>query len=297
MNLYRSRLSRIGADGHELSAHGTATFPLACYECEMTDAALPWHWHDEMEVNVVQEGTISFAAGSGKHTLRAGEGLFVNSGVLHAAWNAGAAPCYVHSFVFHPRLVGGDTGSVFWQEYLSPLLAARSMEGAALRPDVPWQKEALENFHQANAAIREEPPGYPFLVRERMSWLMYLVSAHQLTQPQPSEKAQRDARRVKTMLQYIQNHYADGITVEQIARSASLSASECLRCFHATIGITPIQYVKQLRVQQAAVLLATTERKIADIGAQCGFQETSYFSRAFRSVQGCTPSEYRRRLG
>ncbi|MCD7838939.1 MAG: AraC family transcriptional regulator, partial [Clostridiales bacterium] len=126
------------------------------------------------------------------------------------------------------------------------------------------------------------------MVRERVSWLMYLVSAHQLTWPKPSEKAQRDARRVQIMLQYIQTHYADSITVEQIARNTSLSASECLHCFHATIGTAPIQYVKQLRVQQAAVLLATTDRKIADIGAQCGFQENSYFSRAFHSLQGCT---------
>lgn len=297
MDIYQRRLSRIGADGHELVTHGSADFPLACYGCVLTDSALPWHWHDELEVNVVLEGTVSFAAGSGRHTLRAGEGLFVNSGVLHSARNAGEGVCRIYSFVFHPRLVGGDPGSVFWQDYLSPLLAARSVEGVTLRPDVPWQREALERFQQADAAVREEPPGYPFLVREGVSWLMYLVAAHHPTRPQPSEKAQRDAQRVKTMLQFIQTHYADNLTVEQIARSASLSASECLRCFHATIGSTPIQYVKQLRVQQAAVLLSTTDRKVADIGAQCGFQETSYFSRAFRSVQGCTPSEYRRRLG
>ncbi len=297
MDLYQRRLSHIGADGQELATHGSADFPLACYGCVLTDSALPWHWHDELEVNVVLEGTVSFAVGSERYDLRTGEGVFVNSGVLHSAQNAGDGPCRVHSFVFHPRLVGGDPGSVFWQDYLSPLLAARSMEGVALRPDMSWQREALESFQRADTAIREEPPGYPFLVRERVSWLMYLVSAHQLTQPQPSEKAQRDAQRVKIMLRYIQAHYADSITVEQIARSASLSASECLRCFHATIGTAPIQYVKQLRVQQAAVLLATTDRKIADIGAQCGFQETSYFSRAFRSLQGCTPSEYRRRLG
>ncbi|MCD8190921.1 MAG: AraC family transcriptional regulator [Clostridiales bacterium] len=287
----------VGVDGQELVSHGTAAFPLVCYDCVYTDTALPWHWHDELEVNVVLEGTITFAVGGEKYAIRPGEGLFVNSGVLHAARNTEDGPCRLHTFVFHPRLVGGDTGSVFWQEYLSPLLAARSMEGVALRPGVSWQREALERIWRADTAIREEPPGYPFLVREGVSWLMYLLLAHQPAQPQPSEKAQRDAQRVKTMLQYIQNHYADSITVDQIARSASLSASECLRCFHATIGSTPIQYVKQLRVQQAAVLLTTTDQKVADIGAQCGFQETSYFSRAFRSMQGCTPSEYRRRLG
>ncbi|MCD7756680.1 MAG: AraC family ligand binding domain-containing protein, partial [Clostridiales bacterium] len=129
----------VGADGQELVSHGTAAFPLVCYDCKYTDNALPWHWHDELEVSVVLEGTMTFAVGGEKYILRPGEGLFVNSGVLHAGQNAGDGSCRVHSFVFHPRLVGGDPGSVFWQDYLSPLLAARSMEGVALRPDVSWQ--------------------------------------------------------------------------------------------------------------------------------------------------------------
>jgi len=59
------------------------------------------------------------------------------------------------------------------------------------------------------------------------------------------------------------------------------------------IGATPIQYVKQLRLQRAAELLESTDGKIADIGAACGFQEMSYFARAFREWKGRTPSQYR----
>lgn len=98
------------------------------------------------------------------------------------------------------------------------------------------------------------------------------------------------------MLQYIQEHYGRKLTLSEIAGSASLSEIECLRCFRAMIGCTPIQYVKQARVQRAAELLASTDRRISDIGAACGFQEMSYFAKAFRSLKGCTPGEFRRRL-
>ena len=80
----------------------------------------------------------------------------------------------------------------------------------------------------------------------------------------------------------------------EIAGSASLSESECLRCFHNTIGTTPIQYLKSYRIKKAAELLSNTERKIVDIGMACGFQDMSYFAKAFRGIYGCTPSEYRR---
>ena len=97
------------------------------------------------------------------------------------------------------------------------------------------------------------------------------------------------------MLQYIQSNYAEDLSTENIARSAAISGSECLRCFRTMVGTTPIQYVKQLRIQKAAELLASTDRKIADIGALCGFQEMSYFAKTFRTLKGCTPREYRTR--
>lgn len=97
------------------------------------------------------------------------------------------------------------------------------------------------------------------------------------------------------MLQYIQEHYDGELTLAKIAESAAVSENECLRCFRSMIGSTPIRYVKQLRVQRAAELLVSTDRRISDIGAECGFQEMSYFAKIFRELKGCTPSEFRKR--
>ena len=108
-----------------------------------------------------------------------------------------------------------------------------------------------------------------------------------------STKKLRDSQRMKNMLQYIDEHYSDNITINEIAESVSLSVSECLRCFHRTIGTTPIQYLKSLRIKKAAELLTNTDMKIVDIGIICGFQDMSYFAKTFRNIYGCTPSQYR----
>ena len=108
-----------------------------------------------------------------------------------------------------------------------------------------------------------------------------------------AEKALRDEARVKDMMRFMQAHYKRELTVSQIAASASISKSECLRCFRAVIGVTPIQYLRQFRVQKAAELLAGTALKISDLGAPCGFQETSYFIKTFRELMGRTPAAYR----
>ena len=98
---------------------------------------------------------------------------------------------------------------------------------------------------------------------------------------------------MKRMLQFIQDHYAGEVNTAAIAGSAAISQSECLRCFRSAIGAAPSQYLKQFRIQQAAGLLRTTRLSVAEVGARCGFQDASYFTKAFREAKGCTPSAYR----
>ena len=102
---------------------------------------------------------------------------------------------------------------------------------------------------------------------------------------------------MKQMLEYIRNYLGEEISVGEIARAASISESECIRCFRNTIGVTPIKYVRQLRLQRAAELLKTTDKKIVEIGEECGFQVMSYFSRVFREQFSVTPSQYRNKKG
>lgn len=280
--------------GRELIEHGTAFFPVSFCEDFLSQEPVPWHWHDEMELIWVQQGVMTAAAGIEKYTLSAGEGLFINAGVLHADWQAGEEPCVLRGVVFHPRLVGGGMDSVFWRDYLQPILSDASLPCLRLDGSAPWRLEALRAALDAFSAGAEEPPGYEFVVRSHLSRLVFLLSRNRPQRPvRPSGKALRDEERMKRMLRFIQTNLERELTVSEIAASASLSASECLRCFHSVIGVTPMQYVKQLRLQRAAQLLAATDWTVAEIGAQCGFQEMSYFTKAFKALRGQTPTAYR----
>ncbi|MCI8419679.1 MAG: AraC family transcriptional regulator [Oscillospiraceae bacterium] len=284
--------------GRELIEHGTALFPVSFCEDFLAREAVPWHWHEEMEAVWVERGTAVAAAGAERFLLRPGECVFVNAGVLHADWQEGGELCVLHSVVFHPRLVGGGMDSVFWHDYLQPLLSDPSLSSLQLDGSEPWRQEALNAALAAFDAGAEEAPGYEFAVREQLSRLVFLLARNRPRRPvRPSGKALRDEERMKQMLRFIQGNLDRELTAGKIAASASLSASECLRCFHSVIGATPMQYVKQLRLRRAAQLLGSTELAVAEIGARCGFQEMSYFTKAFKAFRGQTPTEYRRSLG
>lgn len=281
--------TRVDEKGLELVEHGTTLFPIACYHDDLAKEEVPWHWHDELEAAVITEGRAIVAAGGEKFIIGPGEGFFINSGVLHGAWNFGEEACRFHSLVFHPRLVGGSLDSVFFQKYLLPVTENSSFEGCILR-----SKNSLDAIEEAWQACVHEPNGYEFLARAALSQLMFHIHA-QLPEVCVSTtgKAVRDGERIKVMLQYIHENYSNELTTRLIANSTAISESECLRCFRATIGTTPIQYVKQYRIQKAAQMLLSTMDKIADIGSRCGFQDISYFTKTFRQIRGCTPREYR----
>jgi len=305
--------------GRERVRHGTALFPVACYDTDLRQDPVSWHWHTELEAAVVKQGVAVFAVGQERFTVRQGEGILINSGVLHAVWSAdgngelqtggaqsddlqggalqeGSAPSVrLWSAVFHARLVAGGLDSGFWQKYLQPLTADSARQCVLFHGAEPWHVQALQAVETVWESCARPAPGYEFEVREALSRLTLLLCRHHApAQKSLPERSLREEERLKQMLRFIEKNYAAELTAAQIAQSARISESECLRCFRRTIGAPPSQYVKQLRVQKAAQLLAATGQGIAEIGALCGFQDASYFTKTFREAKGCTPSEFRR---
>lgn len=282
--------------GRELAQHGSAQFPVACYHDDLTRESVPWHWHPELEAFVISEGAAVVAVGSARFTLGQGEGIFINASVLHAVWPHGRSRCRLYSVVFHPRLVGGSPDSVFWFKYLQPLLGGEGRECVRFDGTESWHGQAVQAMEAAWKSCADELRGYEFRTREELSRLIFLLSQHQPpVPPAKSGKVLRDEGRVKLMLEYVHQHYGSQLTAAAIARAAAVSESECLRCFRSIIGLTPIQYVTQYRVQKAAELLSASALTIAEVGAKCGFQDASYFTKTFHALKGCTPSVYRGR--
>lgn len=169
--------------------------------------------------------------------------------------------------------------------------------GSAQSPDrhsAPWTTSILECVERAWKAVVVEEYDFELVVRNVLSEALSIVSRNCLNPVgDTSNKDVRDAERLKRMLTYIHQNYGSFITVKDIAGSCDISESECLRCFRATIGTTPIDYVRQYRVAKAARLLGETSMTVAAIAQMTGFRGASYFSKTFRSINGMTPKEYR----
>lgn len=285
----------ISDQGRELTEHGTAMFPVACFLDDFSTMTVPWHWHDELEAVVVTQGAAVVAVESLQFTLSRGDGFFINAGALHAAWDANGSGARFHSVVFHPRFVGAGAESVFHLRYVAPVLENKALKIFLFDETLPWRAEATEAIERAWQSCAQEPAGYEFAARDALSRLMFLIQSHTAAQSvAPRARTLRNDERLKEMLGFIHAHYAQNLSAADIAAAASVSVSEALRCFAQTIGVTPVSYLKQYRVHKAAERLRAGTEKIADVGALCGFQDASYFTKTFREMKGVAPAQYRR---
>ncbi|MBV6626078.1 MAG: helix-turn-helix transcriptional regulator [Rivularia sp. (in: Bacteria)] len=99
-------------------------------------------------------------------------------------------------------------------------------------------------------------------------------------------------RKLKLVMDYIQAHITEEITLAQMAEIAGLSPFHFSRIFKESVGVSPNRYVNQCRVEKAKRLLEQQQISINQISAACGYSNPSYFIRQFRKVMGVTPKVY-----
>lgn len=108
------------------------------------------------------------------------------------------------------------------------------------------------------------------------------------------EKTKRNfSLNITKAVTYMQTHYHDPITLDEIAAISGYSKYYFIKQFQNQLNITPIQYLTKIRIQKAAELLRTTNSTIIEIAAAVGYANANYFNKAFRKVIGVSAGTFR----
>ncbi|AQA18949.1 hypothetical protein BST95_12570 [Halioglobus japonicus] len=110
----------------------------------------------------------------------------------------------------------------------------------------------------------------------------------------PSERTAIPYRELDVPIRYIQAHFAESLSVADLANASNLSVSALERRFRRHLGKTPHQYIIEVRLEHARQLLLETDIPIGAIAAETGFADHSHLSRSFRQHYGQSPSSLRR---
>lgn len=255
----------------------------------------PWHWHRTVELFYMESGCLEYTTPRGKQIFPAGSGGMVNSNVLHTSkWKPSEGGNIQLLHLFDPSLISGEHGSRMEHKYVLPLISSPGIELIALYPEESEQAAILDQIRQA-FDLSDQEWGYEFRLRERLTGIWLALS--RLSQPvaEAGKTPDRSNRQIKQMMVYIQEHCGQPISIDALAESAYISKRACFRLFQENLHMTPVEYIRTCRLQNACRMLAKGTESITEIAFSCGLGSSSYFGKVFRESFGCTPSEYRRR--
>lgn len=128
-----------------------------------------------------------------------------------------------------------------------------------------------------------------------MAGCLYLFLAQLIRLNEQNTVTDAHQEYVANALRFIQYNYANDIGVNDIARYVGISRSQLYRAFLQDFGVSPHHYLQTYRINEACSLLHTAGISIAEVAGSVGFNDPLYFSRVFKSIKNCTPSEYQRR--
>lgn len=257
-------------------------------------SAAPWHWHNAVELFYVQSGGIEYHTPGCSCRLYKGSGGIVNQNVLHATRDLDCGEETVLLLhLFDPVLLSGGVDSRAYRRYIGPFVASGGPELVTLdrEMDGPTLEKLVDSFRLDEVAF-----GYEFKLCSALSeiWLGLFEKARPALEVAPESK--QSDEKLKEIMRYVQEHLTEVMRVEDLAESAHVSKRVCFRLFQEKLHVSPVEYIRSLRLQEACRLLAATKEPITQVGYACGLGSASYFGQVFRQRFGCTPAEYRRRM-
>ena len=280
----------------EIKRHGREGFPLAVYEDDFAyfdKGYICWHWHEEFQISVVKQEMIEFDVAGKVFVLEPGDAVFINAQALHQIRPCRPLRGSIYCYIFKPAFLEHDVLSEIYRIYIQPVLKKREL---CIVFKKKRDEKCLKLLDQIRYIYQEESYGYQLRIKGLLCELWYyMAKREEIQEGELSAREQRDILRVKEAIRYIDEKFRERVTLDELAGQVHISKSELCRCFGRVLHTTPMEYLIQHRVLEAARLLSDTDQSVTEIAVQTGFDSAGHMGRFFKKYIGNSPREFRKR--
>ena len=251
---------------------------------ENETAIVPTSFHaheNNLELQYIFGGRASIAIGNHVYKVRKGDVIVYNAGVLHdecpdaevgvSFYNCGVKNFHVEDLPENHLL----------PEDVSPVLHTGEMSAC------------VENiFRELVEQISLKKTSGATVCSHLLNALLIILTEQIL-----HEKNLRGGKFDNSFLrckEFIDANFTETITIEQLSQIANMSISGFSHSFKKTLGIAPLQYLTRLRIGLAQKMLISTDKSIADVATEVGYDNISHFNNQFKKFVGTSPQNYRK---
>ena len=202
----------------------------------------------------------------------------------------------LYNCLFNLEALGNDLDEIKKLPGLQQILDSDSnpvWQRIRLGPAV--RKDAISYLERMRVECEQRQPGWEIKLKGLLMEFLVLFSRSFQEQCNKYEAGEyRYTQYMYKALEYIEEYYTESILVEEIAAFIGLSTDYFSRMFKQYTGLTPVEYIRYIRLAKAAELLQQPDISIADVAMKVGFEDQGYFSRQFKQVIGVSPSTFQR---
>ena len=280
----------------ELEKHGTETFPMTVNHDDLWSFEgknVPIHWHNDLEINLIREGEAVFQVYQKSYRVRTGEGFLLNRNVPHSCSSPGNEHVRYSTILVRPDFLYGDFGSDVERKCFQPFLQNSAIPCIYLTGFGENGKEILQKLNQVEEAFDRKRFCYELKIKgllcEAFAMILY-GHRQELTKFVPANL--QELERLEKMLNYLNIHFTEVISLQDLADQVHLSREVCCRLFKKMTGKTITGYLEEYRVNKSFSLVQSGQYSMTQITEMVGFSNPSRFASAFRKRFGCNPGEY-----
>jgi AraC family transcriptional activator of pobA len=255
--------------------------------------------HDYFELLYVLQGELEFQIHRQYFNVKAGDMLVIGSTFFHRPIKHSSPPAKAVLLYFLPDLIRGKDTSSEDAEYLMPFLAQDVGFPHLVPAKTGIPSQILNLIQRIYAELPARSTRGRLNAKTYLKMILVLLGNHYAdyrVTVNTFRRKQENIERLHPLFEFLDQHFAEPITVDEAASKVHMSKSHFMRFFKNVTGQGFVTYRHHLRIVKAESLLATTDISIAELCQQVGYCDQSYFGMVFRKFAHMTPRQYRRQF-
>lgn len=286
------KVHTLAIEQKEDAKHGESFFPVQKYITNLSSEymGVTNHWHEEAEFTLITSGKCRYKIDLVEYEVEEGDILFVPPLFLHSITLGNNKKVSSETYVFHLKFLGGNSTDICSTRYLAPIMNQEFSMPCVIKPNHPAYVSLRKIFNQINTTYDESIIGYELALKSLFLQTIFLLLQYSKKVAVPETEKVSD--KIKNVLDYIELHYSETITVSQLAKLCYFSDYHFMRFFKKHMNMTCVEYINNLRLEKAVELFEKGNLSIMEVSLSVGFHNLSYFHRAFKKKYRMTPLSF-----
>jgi AraC-like DNA-binding protein len=269
-------------------------FPLTVLEYETRGTDDPMHWHEYLEIALCLEGAGRWQFGRRTYPAEAGDVFLIDNAEPHVASSDLPQTLRLLLVLFRPELIAAPGCRAFDSDYLSPFLYGGHPSANRIPHDTVAAAELAPIFDELRTTWDGGRAADRHLLDANLRRLLAVLIRHASAGPGAGQVDGDRHLQVRPVLSYVEAHFRESITLEQVSEHVHVSPSRVRHLFKDVTNVGFKEYVSSLRIGEARRLLLSTNTCVQAVADAVGYTNLHQFYKVFQRYSAMSPADYRR---